>query len=239
MQELVKVVTDANGKQVVSARELYDVLGYDKSQWARWYKKNIEDNAFAIEKEDWEGFDTVSSSNNGSMTKDFAITLDFAKRISMMARTRVGEEIRNYFIACEDKLKEISVPKTLSEALYLAAKQAETIEQQAEQLKLQEPKVEFAEQLLSATNSLDFGTSAKALQLPFGRNKMFEICRELGFLMNNNQPYQSYINSGYFTLLETSFIHPISGDRVLTTKTMITAKGQNWLMGIFKKNGLI
>jgi len=134
---------------------------------------------------------------------------------------------------------QITIPKTLSEALYLAAKQAETIEQQAEQLKLQEPKVEFAEQLLSATNSLDFGTSCKALQLPFGRNRMFEICRELGFLMENNQPYQSYVNSGYFTLLETSFIHPKSGDRVLTTKTMITAKGQNWLMGVFKKNGLM
>lgn len=107
--ELIKVATNAEGKQVVSARELYEYLGYDKSQWARWYKKNIEENAFAIEKEDWEGFDTMSSSNNGSMTKDFALTLDFAKRISMMARTRVGEKIRNYFIACENKLKEIAL----------------------------------------------------------------------------------------------------------------------------------
>jgi phage antirepressor YoqD-like protein len=102
---------------------------------------------------------------------------------------------------------------------------------------LQEPKVEFAEQLLSATNSLDFGTSCKAMQMPFGRNKMFEICRKLGFIMHNNQPYQTYIDQGYFTLLETSYVNPKSGDRVLTTKTMITSKGQSWLIKQFKKNG--
>jgi anti-repressor protein len=181
----------------------------------------------------------MHKAENGRVIEDFVLTTDMAKKLCMLSKTQRGDNVRAYFIDAEKALMQITIPKTLSEALYLAAKQAETIEQQAEQLKLQEPKVEFAEQLLSATNSLDFGTSCKALQLPFGRNRMFEICRELGFLMENNQPYQSYVNSGYFTLLETSFIHPKSGDRVLTTKTMITAKGQNWLMGVFKKNGLM
>lgn len=40
MQELIKV-TEENGQQLVSARELYDFLGYDKSQWSRWSNKNI------------------------------------------------------------------------------------------------------------------------------------------------------------------------------------------------------
>ncbi len=57
--------------------------------------------------------------------------------------------------------------------------------------------------------------------------------------MHNNQPYQTYIDQGYFTLLETSYVNAKSGDRVLTTKTMITAKGQNWLIKNFKKNGLM
>jgi anti-repressor protein len=237
MQELIKVTTDVNGKQVVSARELYDTLTDNAGNFTRWASDNIKNNSFAFESIDYQRI--MHKAENGRVIEDFVLTTDMAKKLCMLSKTQRGDNVRAYFIDAEKALMQITIPKTLSEALYLAAKQAETIEQQAEQLKLQEPKVEFAEQLLSATNSLDFGTSAKALQLPFGRNKMFEICRELGFLMNNNQPYQSYINSGYFTLLETSFIHPISGDRVLTTKTMITAKGQNWLMGIFKKNGLI
>ena len=38
--ELIKI-TERNGKNVVSAKELYDFLGYDRSQWSRWYQTNI------------------------------------------------------------------------------------------------------------------------------------------------------------------------------------------------------
>ncbi|WP_191092808.1 hypothetical protein [Cysteiniphilum sp. JM-1] len=34
-------------KQAVSARELYELLGFDFSNWSRWCKKNIV-GAFAI-----------------------------------------------------------------------------------------------------------------------------------------------------------------------------------------------
>jgi phage antirepressor YoqD-like protein len=136
---------------------------------------------------------------------------------------------------------EMKKPKELSrlEILTLALESEKKVIELQEKIEVDKPKVEFAEQLLSATNSLDFGTSCKAMNLPFGRNKMFEICRKLNFIMHNNQPYQTYIDQGYFTLLETSYINTKSGDRVLTTKTMITAKGQNWLIKNFKKNGLM
>ena len=82
----------------MSARDLYLGLGLDKSQWARWSKKNIEQNDFFKENKDWVGFDIVSS---GNVTKDFAISLEFAKHIAMMARTEKSHEYRNYFIECE------------------------------------------------------------------------------------------------------------------------------------------
>jgi phage antirepressor YoqD-like protein len=140
-----------------------------------------------------------------------------------------------------NRWEELEKPKDLSrlEILTLALEAEKKVIELQEKIEVDKPKVEFAEQLLSATNSLDFGTSCKAMNLPFGRNKMFEICRKLNFIMHNNQPYQTYIDQGYFTLLETSYVNAKSGDRVLTTKTMVTAKGQNWLINNFKKNGLM
>jgi phage anti-repressor protein len=38
MEELIRINTNPAGEQVVSARELYLALGYDKSNWTRWYK---------------------------------------------------------------------------------------------------------------------------------------------------------------------------------------------------------
>ena len=46
MNELIDVKTNKQGKQIVSARDLYDGLGLNRSEWSRWYKRNIEKNEF-------------------------------------------------------------------------------------------------------------------------------------------------------------------------------------------------
>jgi paraquat-inducible protein B len=56
---------------------------------------------------------------NGNETKDFSLTLDFAKRLAMMTRTEKGEQARQYFIECEKQLKEQN--KRLLPAIYKAA----------------------------------------------------------------------------------------------------------------------
>ena len=40
MNELVKITVNDSGERIVSAKELYNTLGFDISQWSRWYKKN-------------------------------------------------------------------------------------------------------------------------------------------------------------------------------------------------------
>lgn len=118
----------------------------------------------------------------------------------------------------------------------LALKQ---IEEQKEIIEIQAPKVEFAEQLLKSTNAIDFSTASKAMNLPFGRNKLFEKLRELKILDARNNPYQNYVDRGYFTILETSFVHPKTGDRQMTFKTMITASGQDYVLKNLRKNNII
>jgi len=101
VQEIIKLIPNEQGSKAVSARALYDYLGYDKSQWKRWYKKNIEENPFAPQNQDWVVFDMMSSTDGGRPTKDFALSLEFAKKLAMMSRTEKGEQARNYFLECE------------------------------------------------------------------------------------------------------------------------------------------
>ena len=121
MNELIKI-TEQNGKKAVSARELYEFLGYDLSNWKRWYTKNIEKNEFATENEDWVGFVTMT---NGNETQDFALSIKFSKKLSMMAKTKKGEEARDYFIACEEQVtnSQYALPKLqdVTEAKIIAA----------------------------------------------------------------------------------------------------------------------
>lgn len=101
MNNLINIKNE-NGKKLVSARELHDGLGLDKTHWSRWYPKNIKGNEFFKENKDWVG---LASMANGNETMDFAISIDFAKHIAMMARTNKSHEYRNYFIAIEKQLK--------------------------------------------------------------------------------------------------------------------------------------
>ncbi|GAA0076168.1 hypothetical protein UT300005_05460 [Clostridium sp. CTA-5] len=100
MNELIKLNTTDTGMKTVSARELYLGLGLNKSQWSRWYTTNIVNNEFFHAGHDFVG---VRLDVEGNETQDFAISLEFAKHIAMMARTEKSHEYRNYFIECEKK----------------------------------------------------------------------------------------------------------------------------------------
>lgn len=107
MKELIKIKTE-NGKQLVSARELYEFLGLSKrfSSWFETYSKN-EDYGF-IENEDFTSVLSSTVVNNGAerQLQDYAITIDMAKELSMLSKTEKGKQARKYFIQCEKVLKE-------------------------------------------------------------------------------------------------------------------------------------
>src|SRR5690606_17054413 len=158
MEELIKIQETKNGK-AVSARELYTFLDFTSSQWSRWYQQNIINEDYFVEGADYVAFDIVS---NGNPTKDFALSLDMAKELSILARTEKGKVARRYFIECERKLKEVqALPKSLPEALRLYADSVEREEkamlelgQAKEQIEADKPKVVFAESVTGSNNSI-------------------------------------------------------------------------------------
>jgi anti-repressor protein len=237
MNELIKV-TEKDGKQLVSARELHDYLGLDKSQWSRWYKTNIVDNPFGIEGVDYEGFDMMS---NGNLTKNFALTLDFAKKLAMLSRTENGEKVRDYFIECERQSKQpFKIPKTYPEALYLAAQQAELIEAQQKELakkttiiEEQEPKVDFYDTIILKGKTVSVGEAAKLINVGLGQNKLFDFLRNEKVLMYNNVPYQKYIDNGCFTVVE-KLVQKGKYSNV-ELKTMVCQKGIDFILKLCKE----
>lgn len=180
------VINSREGRQVVSARELYDFLGFDKSQWARWYQKNIELNDFASVNEDYEVLDIMSKTSGGRPSVDFALSIDFAKRLSMMARTERGEQARQYFLECERKLKEqqqVSLPsaKQLAMMVIEAEEAKEKVQQELseanKQLQISAPKVLFANAILGSKTSCLVQELAKIITqngYPIGQNRLFE-----------------------------------------------------------------
>lgn len=108
---LIAHVMEGQPTPSVLARTLYAFLQLNPAAYARWTQKNIVKNPYAMEHVDWEYFqpdveNPVESRASGRPSLDFVLTMDFAKRLSMMARSPKGEEARQYFLACEKTAHE-------------------------------------------------------------------------------------------------------------------------------------
>ncbi len=60
------------------------------------------------------------------------------------------------------------------------------------------------------------------------RNKLFELLRQKGILMQNNQPYQKYIDAGYFRTIEQKW-NDKEGTTHINIKTLVFQKGLNYI----------
>lgn len=129
----------------------------------------------------------------------------------------------------------------IARALVMAQKKIELREQQLKendaQLKLQKPKVDFADHVTDSDNAIDMGTFAKYAQkqgITMGRNTLFKWLRDQGVLMDNNVPYQRYLNAGWFRVIEN--IYNTGSGQYTTHKTLVTGRGQVALINYIRKN---
>lgn len=103
------------------------------------------------------------------------------------------------------------------------------IEQLEKQLTEAQPKIAFHDAVTGSKDTIDIGEAAKVLAIPgLGRNKLFEVLRIKGVLMLNNQPYQKYVDAGYFRTIESSYTTP-DGSTHVNIKTVVYQKGLDFI----------
>lgn len=124
---------------------------------------------------------------------------------------------------------------------YIAALEALLISEK-EKLKLQEenklmlPKAEFYDDVIDSDSLIDMKEVAKVLNFKnVGRNKLFEFLRNKSVLMRDNQPYQKYVDLGYFKVIELKWFNTQKSQHQITLKTMVYQKGLEFISKLLKK----
>lgn len=69
-----------------------------------------------------------------------------------------------------------------------------------------------------------------------GRNKLFKILRDEKILRYNNEPYQEYIDRGYFSVIEQE-VSVNYDNTIINKKTIVTQKGIDYIRKKLDKLG--
>ena len=140
-----------------------------------------------------------------------------------------------------DRARLVNMPKTdiekellIQQAMQFQAEKIQTMQQELllanNQLELQAPKVDFYNQVTESTETIPMGQVAKVLNIKnLGRNKLFRILKDLKILQENRDPYQEYINRGYFRIIEQKYTKP-NGRLGISFKTIVYQKGLDYIL---------
>ena len=216
-----------NGEPWFVAQDIAGALGYGNSRDAVF--KHVDADDKGVAKCDTLGGaqDMTVINESGMYSLILGSKLTNAKKFKHWVTSEVLPSIR--------KTGGYNLPQTYPEALRALADQAEKAEKlliQNNELQLanqeMKPKAEFFDAVAGSKKAMSMEEVAKILSYPgIGRNKLFEILRNQNILQSDNIPYQKYIDSGYFRVIEQKYN---VGDEVrINIKTLVFQKGVDFI----------
>ena len=239
--ELIKVQTNQEGEQQVSARELYKELGV-KTRFSLWVDQNFK---MFVEGVDFTSVVTTTVVNNGAIRQldDFSLTTDMAKNVAMMSKTAKSQAIRDYFIAVEKEHKALMSDPRIQMAMGLKSAQL-MLDHKDKIIAEMTPKALFADAVSASQSSILIGELAKLLKqngVDMGQNRLFGYLRENGYLVkrqgsDRNMPTQKSMELGLFEIKEHNHINS-NGVNVTTKTPKVTGKGQQYFINKFLGDG--
>ncbi|MFU1797646.1 phage regulatory protein/antirepressor Ant [Paenibacillus azoreducens] len=238
-------VINHNGQLLVDSREVAEMTGVrhsDLLEKIKGYVLHLTNGKFRSS----DFFiETTYTDAKGEGRPCFLLT---RKGCDMVANKMTGEKGVLFTAAYVTKFEEMErsisgppIPKTLPEALRLAADLAEKNQALMIQAERDKPKVIFAEAVTASRTSILVGELAKILKqngVDIGQNRLFVWLRENGFLISRkgtdyNMPTQRSMELGLFEIKETAIPH--SDGHVTVNKTpKVTGKGQIYFINKFK-----
>jgi anti-repressor protein len=183
-----------------------------------------------------EKLDTLGGAQNLTVINESGIyslifnsRLESAKKFKHWVTSEVLPSIR--------KTGSYQLPQTYQEALRALADKQDEIEKLAKENEDMLPKVKFYNTVVDSKTTISIGDTAKLLNAGMGQNKLFAFLRERNILKSDNTPYQRYIDSGYFKVVEQKY--EVKGETRISFKTKVYQKGVEWIRRLLEKENLL
>jgi phage antirepressor YoqD-like protein len=128
-------------------------------------------------------------------------------------------------IAVQNELEKLFKDPAQLRALLI--RQSETIEAMT-------PKAEFYDAVADSKDWFDMNKASKYLAIKnYGRNNTFIFLRGCKVLRSNNEPYQEFVDRGYFKIIMQKYL--VNGEWKLNPKTLVSSKGLDYIRKLIKE----
>ena len=179
---------------------------------------------------DGEYYETfVVRNSRGPATEAIGMTADQCKLVAMRESKGVRRRVLTRLNELEAQ-QQPRIPQSLSEALRLAADQAEQIERQQQALAIAAPKAEFVDRYVVADGSMSFRQVAKLLSA--NERKFRQMLLDKGvmyYLGGVLTPKAAHIDAGRFEVKTGTS----ERNQHAFTQARFTAKGVQWVAGVW------
>ena len=231
MNILEPIIKNHNGKPMVSSRIVAEQLGKQHAHVLEKCREVLGQSEFC-----------ESSYINSQNKEQPELLLSKDGFILLCMNYQGYNEFKRAYIQKFNEMEQAvrsKTPQTFSQALRLAAEQAELLEQQSKQLEEQAPKVLFAKSVEASQTSCLVGELAKILKqngVSIGQNRAFAWLRQNGYLIksgeNRNLPTQRSMEMKLMEIKKNTVSNPDGSVRVTRT-TKVTGKGQIYFVNLF------
>lgn len=259
MEDLIQIKQTPGGKQVVSARDLHRLIvieakgGQVGEMFSHWIKRMLDlgfTEGVDYVTEEYDVFGNLlakfSKSDNEEVRfhrREYIITLETAKHIAMVQNNDRGRQVRQYFIECERKLKlalpDFSNPAEAARSWATQYEEKQKAIEEARKLQLEikanEPKVEFFDNLVDRGLNLNLRTTAKEIGVK--ESELISFLLEKKYLYRDSRnklnPYAQYTGEDSLFVIKEQMRDNWEG-----VQTLVTPKGRsklNLLLGKKRK----
>ncbi len=178
----------------------------------------------------------------GGVQESWFLTEDGLYEVLMLSRKPIAKEfkkqvkeilrsIRKNGMYAKDEL--LDNPDLLLDVISKLKVEREEKLAAQKQLAYQAPKVDAYNTMLDSKNAMYIREVAKLLNSPeWGERRLFRFLKNAGVLMENNEPYQKYIDRGYFRVVARTYkVY----DEVRTGKTtLVLPKGIDYILKLIR-----
>ena len=218
------VTVHDSGEPVTTSLAIAEGVNANHKSVIQLVRQNLED----IQEFGQTAFEMRNSNSSAGRPTEYAI-LNEQQAMLLLTYMRNSEAVKKFkkalikaFFEMKQQLTKQPTNMSRMEILQLAMKAEEEKLLLEEKIKIDAPKVEFAEKVEVSHGSISIAEAAKILGT--GRNRLLQFLRMRGWVTRRNEPYQSRIESGLMDVKLSNWEHPDNGIQQSVT-ALVTGKG--------------